>query len=144
MKYLLDTNIVSEWTRSRPDPGVVRWLADLDEDRAHLSVITLGELQEGVDRMPEGRRREQLGHWLRADLTDRFAGRILDVDHAVALRWGSIRATARRGGRTLPVVDALLAATALVHGATLVTRNTNDFARVVPDLVNPWLVAEQA
>jgi hypothetical protein len=138
VNYLLDTNVVSEWTKPRPDPGVVRWLAELDEDRAHLSVITLGELREGVDRMAAGRRREKLDAWLRLDLPDRFAGRILDIDSSVAQRWGSIRAEGRRNGRSLPTVDAFLAATALEHSYAIVTRNVADFDGVVPDLVDPW------
>lgn len=143
MNYLLDTNVVSEWTKPQPNLGVVRWLAELDEDRAHLSVVTLGELREGVDRMAAGRRREQLDAWLRHDLPDRFAGRILDIDSSVAQRWGSIRAEGRRTGRSLPVVDAFVAATALEHGYTIVTRNVADFDGVVPDLVNPWDMSDE-
>jgi predicted nucleic acid-binding protein len=140
VNVLLDTNVVSEWTKQQPDPGVVRWLATLDEDRAHLSVITLGELREGIDRMPPGRRREQLDAWLRAELPDRFAGRVVDIDISVAQRWGAIRAAGRRASRSLPVVDAFLAATALEHGYAIVTRNVADFAGVVPDLINPWTI----
>jgi toxin FitB len=128
----------SEWTKPQPDPGVVRWLAALDEDRVHLSVVTLGELREGVDRMAPGRRRDQLDTWLRLDLPDRFADRILDVDRSVAQRWGSLRADGRRPGRSLPVIDSLIAATALEHHCAIVTRNVADFADVVPDLLNPW------
>lgn len=138
MNYLLDTNVVSEWTKPVPDPNVVRWLDEVDEDRVHLSVITLGELREGVDRLDPGRRRDRLDGWLRDDLSDRFEGRLVDVDEDVTLRWGALRAAAGRSGRTLPVVDALIAATALAHSFVVVTRNVRDFAKMVPDVIDPW------
>lgn len=138
MSYLLDTNVVSEWTKPRPDPAVVQWLDDVDEDHVHLSALTLGELREGVDRLAPGRRRNELDRWLDADLPDRFAGRVLAVDGAVARRWGVLRATAGRSGRTLPIVDSLLAATAVEHGLAMVTRNIRDFADLGVKLVDPW------
>jgi hypothetical protein len=114
--FLLDTDVVSEWTRPRPAPSVVRWLDEVDEDRVHLSVITLGELRDGVDRLPPGRRRSALDRWLRDDLPDRFAGR-------------SHRAGRRR----------FLGATASVHGLTVVTRNIRDFTTMDVPVLDPWL-----
>lgn len=139
MNLLLDTNVISEFAKEQPDERVVRWLAELDEDRIFLSVLTLGELREGVDRLAPGRRRERLDAWLRNDLVDRFEGRILDVDIEVVDRWGRLRAEHGPSGRTLPVIDSLLAATALRYSLVMVTRNIADFRDVVPDLEDPWL-----
>ena len=138
MTYLLDTNVVSEWVKPRPEPGVVRWLDAVDEEHTHLSALTMGELREGVHRLAPGRRRDDLDHWLTNDLADRFAGRVLAIDAAVAHRWGELLASTARNGRTLPVVDSLLVATALEHGCTLVTRNVGDVADLGVPLVNPW------
>lgn len=137
MSYLLDTNVVSEWTNPAPDPAVVRWLDDVDEDRAYLSVITFGELRDGVDRLDPGRKRDRLDSWLRTELIDRFERRLLGVDVAVAHEWGAVRAVAGRSGRTLPVADALIAATAVVYSLAIVTRNVKDFAGLGPEVIDP-------
>ena len=92
MTFLLDTNVVSEWVKQRPNPGVVQWLADIDEDRAFLSVVTLAELRHGIDRLPDGARRRRLDGWLRHDLPLRFDGRLLSVDPRIADRWARGRA----------------------------------------------------
>jgi predicted nucleic acid-binding protein len=137
VSFLLDTNVISEWVRPRPDPRVVAWLAGLDEDRAFLSVVTLGELRQGVERLASGRRRARLDAWLRDELTARFEDRVLPIDAAVADKWGTILASRDRAGRPIAAVDGFLAATASIHGLTLVTRNAADFAGSV-DVFNPW------
>ena len=138
MRFLLDTNVVSEWVRPRPAAGVVAWLADADEDRLYLSVLTVAELRHGIQRLAAGRRREQLGEWLDDDLLERFSGRVLSIDVAVANAWGVIVAERERLGRPIGAMDAFMAATARVHQLTLVTRNVADFAASVKTLVNPW------
>ena len=138
MNYLLDTNVVSEWTRPRPNQGVIAFLASMDEDSAFLSVITLAELRRGVDRLPAGRRRDGLDEWLRRDLIERFEGRILGIDREVAATWGRIMAKAERGGVAPGVMDVWIAAIAEVHGLMLVTRNTADFRLVLEHVLNPW------
>lgn len=138
MTYLLDTNTVSEWVRPRPDPGVVRWLAEVDEDRTYLSVITLGELRRGVERLPASRRREQLASWLDDQLPDRFEGRLLSVGAGVADAWGRLTARLEKHGRKVGVVDTLIAATAECHDLHVVTRNTADFEPTGVGVVNPW------
>ena len=138
MNFLLDTNVVSEWVRPRPEPRVVAWLADADEDRVFLSVITLAEIQRGVDLLPAGRKRDRLAAWAAGDLLERFEGRLLDVTPEVAREWGAVSARAQRAGRKLGLMDAFFAATARVHGLTLVTRNEEDFAAAGVDLLNPW------
>lgn len=138
MRYLLDTNAVSEWAKPAVDPGLSAWLADADEDRLFLSVITLAELRRGVARLDDGARRRRLDNWLRHDVPDRFAGRILPIDEAVADSWGEVTARREASGHGITAMDALIAATAIVHGLTLVTRNVRDFAPPVTAIVNPW------
>jgi hypothetical protein len=142
VSFLLDTNVVSEWVKPRPDPGVVSWLADVDEDRVFLSVITLGELRYGIERLPTSRRRTRLEDWLRHDLTLRFESRLLPVDAAVADAWGAVVARRERAGRPISAMDAWIAATADVHALTLVTRNAGDFRESVKSVVDPWIAKE--
>lgn len=138
MSFLLDTNLVSEWVRPRPDPGVVSWIAQADEDRLFLSVVTLAEIRRGIERLEPGARRRQLDAWLRETLPERFAGRLLPVDAAVAGRWGEIVARREAAGRPIGSMDAFIAATAVVHALALVTRNTRDFEGAVETIVDPW------
>ena len=138
MSYLLDTNVVSEWTKVRPHAGVVSWLHEVDEDRVFLSVITLAELRYGVDRLPTGTRRGILDAWLANELPLRFESRILPIDSAVADASGRLTAQAEARGRTLSAMDALIAGTAVVHGLTVVTRDTGDFEIAVKSVLNPW------
>lgn len=139
MSFLLDTNVVSEWVRPRPDSGVIAWLAEVDEDQAFLSVVTLAELRRGIARMARGRRRTQLDEWLHRDLPLRFENRILPIDSQVALIWGDIVSEREAEGRPITVMDAFIAATARTYNLTLVTRNTSDFAGSVTAIANPWL-----
>ncbi len=138
MSFLLDTNVVSEWIKPHPDPGVITWLAEVDEDRVFLSVVTLAELRYGVERMPEGARRNRLDQWLRQEVVLRFESRILTLDAAIADVWGQISARSRSGGRAISIMDGFLAATAEVHGLTLVTRNVPDFPILNQSVLNPW------
>lgn len=135
--YLLDTNFVSELVLIQPKPSVAAWLDVADESLLYISVLTLGEIRKGLAEMPQGKRRTQLETWLES-LRARFGGKILDIDSAVADRWGLLAAEAKRAGRPLSVVDGLLAATALHHGFTLVSRNVRDFAHLHLPTLNPW------
>ena len=138
MTFLLDTNVVSEWKKPVPDPSVIAWLANVDEDRTFLSVITLAELRYGIDRLPDGKRRSLLDHWLTHDLPTRFESRILPVGPAIADAWGILIARRAALGRPISAMDAFMAATAQVHGLTLVARNVSDFEASVASIVNPW------
>lgn len=138
MSFLLDTNVVSEWVKPRPDPGVVAWLAGADEDRVFISVVTLAELRHGIERLDDGRRRKRLDEWLRHDLLLRFEGRILPVDASVADAWGRLVARREATGRPIGAMDALIAAVAQVHDLTLVSRNGSDFKSAVKAIVDPW------
>ncbi|WP_395019302.1 type II toxin-antitoxin system VapC family toxin [Dongia sp.] len=138
MSFLLDTNVVSEATRPQPHPGVLEWLATVDEDRIHLSVVTLAEVRHGIERMPAGSRRKRLDEWLRHDLVSRFEGRILPISPEIADAWGKIVARRDAVGRPIGAMDAFIAATAETHALTLVTRDVAGFETVVREIVNPW------
>ncbi|MFZ0636051.1 MAG: type II toxin-antitoxin system VapC family toxin [Candidatus Acidiferrales bacterium] len=139
MNYLLDTNVVSEWLKPRPDANVVKWLAETDEDGVYLSVITFAEIRQGVEEMSAGRRREALKSWLQDELPERFEGRILGVGLVVAEAWGILMARSSQMGMNLSAMDALFAATARAHELILITRNTRHFERLGIGLVNPWI-----
>jgi predicted nucleic acid-binding protein len=136
--FLLDTNVISDAVRTEPDSRVVSWLDSVQEDLLFLSVLSLGEIRQGVARLAQGKPRLRLERWLDVELRSRFAGRIVPIDELVAERWGGLMAEARRTGTSLGVVDGLLAATALQHSLTLATRNIKDFARLGVALSNPW------
>jgi predicted nucleic acid-binding protein len=137
--FLLDTNVLSEVRRPSPDPRVLAWLDEVDEDRTFLSVVSIGEIARGVAQLEAGRRKTALQHWLDVELPGRFGNRLLPVDRATALTWGRLGAESRRAGKGLPAMDGWIAATAVRHGLTLVTRNTADFAGIEIALLNPWL-----
>jgi toxin FitB len=136
--YLLDTNCISEVVRINPEPRVMAWIEAADESLLYLSVLTLGEIRKGLAALSQGKRRTQLETWLDVELRARFSGKILPVDSHVADRWGWLAATAKRAGKPLAVIDGLLAATALHHNLTLVSRNTSDFAHLAVPVLNPW------
>lgn len=138
MSFLLDTNVVSEWTKPRPNPGVIEWLAKVDEDEVFLSVVTFAELRHGIERLPTSARRRRLDAWLRSELPTRFDRRIVLVDGAIADEWGRLVARHDADGRPIQAMDGLIAATAQVHTLTLVTRNESDFRASVKSLLNPW------
>lgn len=127
--------MLSELRRKVPDPGVVDWISQRPPTTLHLSVLTLGEIRKGVEGVTDQVRRQSLIDWLETDLPAFFTGRILGIDGSVADRWGGMIAAA---GRPLPAIDSLLAATALRHGLTLVTRNTLDFVGLPVEVFNPW------
>lgn len=132
--FLLDTNVVSEARRPRPDANVARFLLSIRERHVCLSVLTLGELRKGAEarRRTDVRAADSLDEWI-AEIADVYADRLLVVDEAVADAWGRLSAT-----RPRPVVDTLIAATALAHGMTLVTRNVADMNDTGVALINPW------
>lgn len=136
--YLLDTNVLSEGVKLRPDVKVKAWVDSIDEQLVHVSVLTLGEIRKGIESLPLSAHRATLESWLVHDLVVRFAGRILQVDKEVADRWGRLAGKAKAENRPLPAVDGLLAATAMEHNLTLVTRNTRDVLLTGVPVFNPW------
>jgi predicted nucleic acid-binding protein len=136
--FLLDTNIPSEMTRTRPQPSVSEWLDAANDDQLYFSVVSLGEILKGVTVLPESKRRSQLQQWLDETLRPWFQGRILSVNEPIAERWGVLAGQCQLRGRPLKVVDGFIAATALEHDLTIVTRNVKDFADLGVTVFNPW------
>ncbi len=135
MSWLLDTCVLSELARPRPDAAVLHWFSVAPDHALHISVLTLGEIRKGIEQLKEGEKRERLRLWLEHDLLDWFEDRILDVDRHVTDRWGLLLSEV---GRPVPAIDSLLAATALRHGLRMVTRNEQDFAFPGLVVVNPF------
>ena len=133
--YLLDTNVISETVKKHPSRAVLAWFESVAEIDLHLSLLSLGEIRTGVEKLTAGPSRKRLAAFLEAELPQRFAVRLLPVNYDVVDRWGRLRAA---HGRTLPPIDSLLAATALVHGLTIVTRNMRDFGIAGLASINPW------
>jgi len=138
VSFLLDTNAVSEWAKPQPNLGVIRWMAEQDEDRLFLSVVTLAELHHGVDRLAAGARRKQLEDWLNEDLRQRFEGRIVPVNEDIAKSWGKLMARSEARGKRMNLMDGFLAATCLVFRLTLVTRDLGDFVESGCTTFSPW------
>lgn len=137
MSFLLDTCTLSELTRPAPNPGVRRWIERQEQTALFVSVLTLGEIGKGIALLPDGGKKRALTTWL-ATIRSTHIDRFLPVDAAVAALWGRLAARASGGGRTLSVIDGLIAATAIHHGYTLVARNTSDFESTEVGLLNPW------
>ena len=138
MSFLLDTCVISETIKSNPSEAVQTWMKSIDETVVYLSVFTLAELEKGIQKMEEGKKRRFINEWVHQDLMIRFAGRVLSVDQDVAWKWGNIQAEAEKLGRPMPIIDGFIAATALTHKLTLVTRNISDMEAVGVSLFNPW------
>jgi len=136
--FLLDTNVISELVRPQPARRVTEWMEAADEDLLYLSVLTLGEIRKGAALLAQGKRRTQLETWLEVELPERFSNRVLPIDAVVADRWGLLASEAQRRGKPLAVIDGLLAATAIHHNLTVVSRNAADFMDAQVQVLNPW------
>ncbi|MEQ1622297.1 MAG: type II toxin-antitoxin system VapC family toxin [Methylococcales bacterium] len=139
MNYLLDTCVLSEARKPDAAEELITWLEQMSESRLFLSAIVIGEIQQGIASLAEGHKQRSLQAWLDEGLRARFEGRILAIDSEIALEWGELMGNARKIGKPAPVVDALIAATAIRHNLTLVTRNTKDFEVFPVRLLNPWV-----
>ena len=135
MSYLIDTNVISELIKLKPNIHVIDWLNEMPEDHLFISVLTLGEIRKGVELMKVAQKKEKLRIWLEDALPKRFKGRILPVDQFVCETWGKLLA---KTSRSLPAIDSLIAATAIHHRLALVTRNIADFEFSNLDTINPW------
>lgn len=134
MMYLLDTNIVSEATKKTPNKKVIDWLSSIDSHKLFLSVLTLGEIRKGIEKLEDQFKKQKIIQWLEIDLVEGFYGRIIDIDAMISDKWGYISSL-----QNIPAIDALIAASAIVHNYKLVTRNTKDFEGIVGlELINPW------
>jgi predicted nucleic acid-binding protein len=138
VKCLLDTCVISELLARRTSTRIARWLRDQEEHEMYLSVITIGELHKGIERLEPGRKQRRLRSWVEGDLVDRFKGRILSFDEGVARTWGRVQAAAEKQGRRMPLMDSLIASTAVHHGLAVITRNAVDMEASGAELVDPW------
>jgi tRNA(fMet)-specific endonuclease VapC len=139
MRYLFDTCVVSELISRNPNDTVLRWVSQQNEKQVYLSVVTIGEIQHGIEKLADGKRKENLTKWLEEDLMTRFKGRILDIDVNVMMQWGRIVAGLERISKPMPVMDSIVAAVAIEHNLHLVTRNVKDFENLDLHIVNPWV-----
>lgn len=138
MNYILDTNVISELVAAQPNPNVIAWLEEIDPNQIYLSVIAIGELQKGIDKLPNSKRKQALEQWLKDDLLVRFQDHLLCIEVDTLLIWGSLNAELEALGRPISAMDGLLASTAKQQRYTLVTRNTSHFENTGILLKNPW------
>jgi len=138
MNYLLDTCVVSELIKDEPDVKVVNWISEIPETSLFLSVLTLAELHKGIEKLPESKRKDKLHKWVNSDLRERFKNRILDFDLKSATKWGEIQGQAEIVGRPMPLIDGLIAATAISNDLIVVTRNVKDMEQSGVTLFDPW------
>jgi toxin FitB len=138
VSYLLDTCVLSELAVKRPNSNVVRWIDSVDPDSIYISVLTIGEIQKGIEKLKDPARKEILGAWLQDKLLVRFQDRLVLLDTGVLLVWGTLTGRLEAEGKTMPAIDSLLAATALQGRLVLVTRNEDDFVRSGVQFLNPW------
>jgi tRNA(fMet)-specific endonuclease VapC len=138
MRYLLDTCVISELVARQPNPGVIEWVDSLDEARLFLSVITIGEIEKGIEKLDATDRQRTLSGWLEDELLVRFKDKILSIDTDVMIVWGKLVADLEKQGNPMPAIDSLLAATALRGELALVTRNEGDFEHCGVTVKNPW------
>jgi toxin FitB len=136
--FLLDATCIAEFARPRPDPHLVQWMQAIDEDLLYLSVLTLGEIRNGIAALPQSLRKARLEAWVELDLPERFSNRVLAIDSRIADRFGRLAGDARRAEKSLGIIEGLLAATAIHHNLTVVSRNVIDFAAAQVPVINPW------
>jgi len=135
MSYLLDTNVISEFFRKRPNINVLTWLDDIPEQALFVSVLTIGEIRKGIEKTKDTRRKEKIRIWLEHDIKAYFQERILKIDDQIAERWGRLMNETKNPPAA---IDSLIAATALAHDLRLVTRNVSDFQYPALEVINPW------
>ena len=138
MNYLMDTCVLSEFTRRTPDEKIIEWIRSMDESMMYISTITIGEIKNGIESLPDSHRKNDLFVWLNDGVITRFGQRILSLDTQTMLVWGALRARTNRMGTKMALFDSLIAATALQNNLIVATRNTTDFVASGVQLLNPW------
>lgn len=138
MSYLIDTCVISEIVKERPNAACIEWMRDHHDSSYFLSVLTVGELRKGISKLSHSKKRSQLEQWMTLDFIPRFQSRILPIDEAVAKQWGDLLAKCEAAEKKLPSIDSLIAATASVHSLIIVTRNVKDFQDTGIEIINPW------
>lgn len=137
MNFLLDTCVFAEYQNKKPNQRVIDWVDSKTEESLFISVLTIGEIEKGIARLPVSKRRSNLSLWLES-LMHRFDKRAIPLDVEVLRRWGALCGALEEKGRVLPVIDSLIAATSLTHNLTIVTRNVDDFAGTGCQILNIW------
>lgn len=138
MKYLLDTCVISELVAKQPNPNMLGWIDTIDADSVYISVITVGEITKGIEKLPNSKRRQELSDWLENELLIRFQDNLIELDVNILIQWGKLNARLEISGQRAPAIDSLIAATALEHELILVTRNESDFVETGVEILNPW------
>ena len=138
MNYLLDTCVLSEFTRRQPDQRVINWLDSIEEEKLFISVITVGEIQRGIERLPDSHRKTELLVWMNSGLLKRFAERMIAIDAPTMFMWGSLTARLEAAGQLMNVMDSLIVASALQNNLIVATRNVADFLPGGVQVINPW------
>ena len=138
MNYLLDTCVLSEFTRRKPERRVIDWLNSIEEEKLTISVITVGEIQRGIERLPDSHRKTELSVWMNNGLLERFAGRMIPIDAPTMYLWGSLTARLEAAGQPVGVMDSLIMASALQNNLIIVTRIVRDFLPAEVQVINLW------
>jgi toxin FitB len=141
MKYILDTNVISEAINKQPNQQVMNWLRRIDPQELYLSVVTIGEIKKGIEKLPESHQRKTIESWFENELLIKFGGKILALDLPIVLVWGNLVGELEQKGRKLPALDSLIAATAKYYDYTLVTRNEKDFDGIDITIFNPFKIS---
>ena len=132
--YLLDTNVISELVKKSPNQKVLSWLSSIDIDKLYISVLTLGEIRKGIEKLNDITKKQKIIEWLEQDLVNKFSGRIIEIDSKISDKWGYITSH-----KNFPAIDSLIAASAIVHNYKLVTHNVKDFSGIISlEIINPW------
>ncbi len=138
MNYLLDTCVISELTRKKPEQKVITWISGIPEKTLFLSIFTLAEIHKGIEKLADGKKKRALHEWVNSELTERFENRILIFDLSAARKWGEIQGQAELQGKPMSLIDGLISSIASVNNMTLVTRNVKDMEASGVKLFNPW------
>ncbi len=138
MNYLLDTCVLSELIKKNPSPKVIKWVSKTEETHLFISVLTVGEIHKGIEKLPESKKKEKLHEWVSYDLKERFKNRIIDFDLQTATVWGKIQAQSELSGQGMPAIDGQIVATGISYDLTVVTRNIKDMEISDAILLNPW------
>ena len=139
MRYLLDTCVISEIIKPKPNKNVISWLTNQDESKLFLSVLTFGEIEKGIEKAPDKVRKKKLKLWVEEDLKQRFEGRVLPIDLKTTTQWGTLQGKSEQAGKPMSAIDGLIAVSGLVNNCVVVTRNTLDMEQSTVELFNPWV-----
>jgi tRNA(fMet)-specific endonuclease VapC len=139
MRYLLDTCVISELVTKQPNRNVVEWIDSVDPNEVFLSVITIGEITKGIEKLQSSIRKQELNDWLESELLVRFQENLIELDVSILIQWGKLNARLETTGKKMPAIDSLIAASALELGLLLITRNVSDFEGAGIEVLNPWI-----